>query len=230
MQPITGSRSVWRPATALVILLLMAGACYLTMYRPVLTARQHLGEARRTTSVAALERLIVAAAEADPWWGEPWEMLADLRSRRWMATPDETHLQAFFACQNALLERDRHSSRVDRRCGDWLLEMYAVSRRADLGAQAVHAYARAVEFYPNSGILHAQLAWTYHVTGDEEGARRHAEEALRLDALMPHAELKLAHQRVVADYLLEPGVSDGPEHPAWNVEQWMQRLRKVKDR
>ncbi|MHB8970199.1 MAG: O-antigen ligase family protein [Pirellulaceae bacterium] len=229
------SRGVWRPAAALAIGLLLAGACYLTMYRPVLAARQCLGEAQRTTSMAASERSMVAAAEADPWWGAPWEMLADLRSQRWMATRDESHLQAFFACQDALLERNRHSSSMERRCGDWLLEMYAASRRADLGALAVRAYARAVELYPNSGILHAQLAWTYHVTGDQEGARRHAEEALRLDALTPHSELKLVHQRLVADFLLAPGGGDEPRHdgPAptgWNVEQWMQQLRKVKDR
>ena len=63
---------------------------------------------------------------------------------------------------------------------------------------AVQAYTRAVEYYPNSGMLHAQLAWACHVTGGEEEARRHAEEALRLDALMPHAELKLAQPTVVA--------------------------------
>ena len=59
-------------------------------------------------------------------------------------------------------------------------------------------------------MLHAQLAWACHVTGDEAEARRQADEALRLDALMPHAELKLAQQRVVADYLVDSQSGDGP--------------------
>ena len=88
-EPVAESRWVWRPTLALVLLLLLAGTCFMTMYRPVLRAQQYLGEARRVTSESASERLILAAVEADPWWAEPWEMLADLRSRRWLATPDE---------------------------------------------------------------------------------------------------------------------------------------------
>ncbi len=102
--------------------------------------------------------------------------------------------------------------------------------RADLGAEAVQAYARAVELYPHSGILHAQLAWACHVTGAEEQARQQADEALRLDALMPHSEFKLARQRVVADYLAELSPPGRGERTAESAEQLMQRVRKVKNR
>jgi tetratricopeptide (TPR) repeat protein len=172
----------------------------------------------------------LAAATADSWSAEPWEILADLRSRRWLATPDQPHLAAFFTSQNGLLERNRHASQVQRRCGDRLLEMYAASQLAELGTAAVQAYTRAVEYHPNSAMLRAQLAWACHATGNEDEARRQADEALRLDALMPHAELKLANQRVVADYAIDSPPGQGPGRPNSNAEQLMLRLRKVKDR
>ncbi|MHB8954030.1 MAG: O-antigen ligase family protein [Pirellulaceae bacterium] len=220
----------WRPTMALLILSGLAAACFLTMYRPVLTAQQRLGEARRVHSESAAERLFLAAAAADPWWDEPWDALAHLIARRWIAAPDDRSLKTLFACHEELLERNRHSSAAERYCGDRLLTMYAASRRADLGKRAVEAYTRAIELYPNSALLHAQLAWTCHVTGDSRVADRHAVKALRLDALMPHAELKLARQRVVADHLADSLPSTAPTGTPWNAEQLMHYIRKSKYR
>jgi hypothetical protein len=215
---------------ALAAVLLLVGACYVTMYRPVLAARQDLEESREVTTAAAAKRALTRAVAADPWWGEPWEFLAELESRQWIAASSDERLAAFFASRDGLLARDRDSSRVYRLCGDWLLEMFAASKRADLGAEAVHAYTKAVELYPHSGILHAQLAWACHVTGAEEQARKHADEALRLDALTPHSEFKLARQRVVADYLAESSPPARDERTVESAEQLMQRVRKVKNR
>jgi hypothetical protein len=107
--------------------------------------------------------------------------------------------------------------------------MFAASGRADLGEEAVRAYRRAVEFYPQSSILHAQLAWACHVTGAAKLAREHADEALRLDALMPHSEFKLARRRLVADYLAELTPAANGVQAAESAEQLMQRVRNVKN-
>jgi hypothetical protein len=108
--------------------------------------------------------------------------------------------------------------------------MFAASGRRELGEQAVQAYAQAVELYPQSSILHAQLAWACHVTGADALAREHADEALRLDALMPHTEFKLVRQRLVADYLSEWSPPTTGGRGAESAEQLMQRVRKVKNR
>jgi hypothetical protein len=214
---------------ALVIVAALVAACYLTMYRPVLGARQAVEAAREAKTQQAAQRALERAAGTDPWWGEPWEYRTELESRQWIASPTNEQLAAFYAARDALLARDHNSSRVYRRCGDWLLEMFAASGRADIGTEAVRAYEKAVELYPASGILHAQLAWACHVTGHDELSRQHADEALRLDALMPHREYKLACQRLVGDYLAEWNPPAGAEHAPEYAEQLMQRVRNVKN-
>jgi len=213
---------------ALAATVLLTGACYVTMYRPVLASRQAMERARQAGAEVSAERALAEAAAADPWWAEPWEYRAELAARQWLAEPTEQHLAAFFAARDALLARDRHSSLMYRRCGDWLLEMFAASERADLGAESVAAYAQAVELYPNSGILHAQLAWACHVTGAAESAAKHAAEALRLDAVMPHVEYKLAVQRLTADYLAAVPPT-GANLATETAEQLMHRIRNVKN-
>ena len=49
--------------------------------------------------------------------------------------------------------------------------MYAASRRVDLLDLAIEAYARAALLYPNSNVLHAQLAWVYYLSADEQQSR-----------------------------------------------------------
>ncbi len=223
-------RDAWWTFAALLAVVGLAGACFLTMYRPILAARQELDKAHEAVSKAVADRALERAAAADPWWADPWEMRAELESELWIANGSDSQLALFFAARDGLLERNPSSSQVYRRCGNWLLEMYAVSGRADLGEQAVEAYGTAVRLYPCSGILRAQLAWACHVTGADQLAREQAEEALRLDALNPHLELKLARQRVVGDYLDASGPADGGERPMETAEQLMQRVRSATSR
>jgi hypothetical protein len=75
--------------------------------------------------------------------------------------------------------------------------MYAKTPAARFATRAVHAYRQAVLLYPNSNILHAQLAWALRLAGEQPAARREAAEALRLDRLVPHPELKLEAQKLV---------------------------------
>jgi len=221
-------RAGWAVAAWGACLLTLIAACYITMYRPVLAARRQLYAAREATTASLARERLSRAADADPWSAAPWESLAQLEWQQWMAAPSDAQLHAFLATRDALLQRNRGSSTIYRQCGDWLLAMFAITRSADLGREAVQAYCRAVELYPHSGILHAQLAWACHVTDARELAREHAQEALRLDALMPHSEFKLARQRLVAEQL---GAVDLPARDGQgglNAEQLMQRIRNVK--
>jgi hypothetical protein len=220
---------LWQMGLSAAVLIL-AVACYLTMYRPVLGAREKMAEARQARSEASSESSVAAAAESDPWWGEPWEILAQLYSEKWLASRDRQDLDRFFRFEHEFRERDRASSRVDRRCGDWFLAMYAETRQADLGERAIAAYERALASYPNSGLLHAQLAWACYVTGEWGRAREEAAEAARLDQLMPHAELRLAQQRLVADKAVGPDGVSPSRGESWTAEQFVSFLRKIKDR
>ena len=220
--------AVWQAGSAL-ILVILAIACYFTMYRPVLAAREKMAESRQARSEAASETLVLAAAEDDPWWGEPWELLAQLYAEKWLASRDERTMERFLASERAFRERDRAASRVDRRCGDWFLEMYVSSRDVELGQQAVAAYERAVATYPNSGLFHAQLAWACYLTGDSGRARQEAEEAARLDQLMPHAEMRLSQQRLTADQAAGALGMAAPEGSHHSAEQIVDFLRKIKD-
>jgi hypothetical protein len=82
---------------------------------------------------------------------------------------------------------------------------------------ALEGYRAWIELYPNSNFAHAQLAWTYHLLGDDAAAADHATIALQLDAATPHKERKLAERQVYG------AQASGP--PASNAEQLMRTLR-----
>ena len=171
---------------------------YLTMYRPVLAGHRFMGfleeASARGVSADQVVRRCRSAAEADRWWGETCEMWAEVLHRQWIDGRSAERLAEFDRVATAAQERNRRSFGVAQRQGDRLLKMYSVSGRIDLLDRAAEAYSRAVQLYPNSGALHAQLAWACYLAGDTTGARREAGEALRLDQLMLHEELKLKHQ------------------------------------
>jgi tetratricopeptide (TPR) repeat protein len=204
----------------LAVSVLLLAACFFTAYRPVLAAHRHIANAMQSSDWQAAERECRAATEADPWWSEPWELLADLAYQRWQAAPSRGNLQEFELFATKASDADPHSSRLHRRCGDWWLQMFRRSGAAELGQRAVAAYRRAAELYPNSGILHAQLAWALHSTGQAEEAAAQAEQALALDQLTPHEEYWLRNQQLVG----APPTLAGSEAPA-NAEQMMLKLR-----
>ena len=68
---------------------------------------------------------------------------------------------------------------------------------------------------PACGIVRAWLAWALHLSGDEQGARREAAEALRLDGLTTYSVRKLdgKSQRL-----------PDPLHQQDSTAQYMRRL------
>ena len=110
--------------------LLLAGACYVTMYRPVLAARGHLADARlRTWDRQLQETELWAAAAADRWWARPCEDLAMLAVAGWTEEPSARGLDAFEAAMAESLDRDRDSNRLHWLHGDGLLRMFEQDRQ-----------------------------------------------------------------------------------------------------
>jgi tetratricopeptide (TPR) repeat protein len=208
-----------------VVAVVALGANYYTMYRPVRHAKGRIAKAVASRHWRAAEAECLGAARADPWWSEPWEILAELAYRRWLYSPSPEARRVFEQAVSQALKRHPRSSRLHHRHGDWLMNMHAIQRDPLLAQQATRAYEQAVRLYPHSNLLHAQLAWAYHLCGRAREAQAHAKEALALDSLTPHQELKLAQQRLVDGYLRPDAPGQG-----MSAEQMMVRLRKVNNR
>ena len=89
-------------------------------------------------------------------------------------------------------------------------------------------FENAVKLSPNEAMAHAQLAYAYYQL-NPAAARESATEALRLDALCPHEERKLAHRRLFSDvFLAQP--TDIAYPGADSAEQWMLQIRNNADR
>ena len=215
-------------AAAMAGALLLVLLCYLTMYQPVLAARALYAQALETKSLEASSAKCLAAAAADRWWADPYEMVAELLCRQWIADPSDSRLSEFEQVLDALLKRDCHSSRLYRVCGNWWISMAVSSRRQDLLPRAIEAHTESVRLYPNSNILHAQLAWDFFLAGDIANAQREADEATGLDERLPHEELKLKHQQLAGgDALVIQGGGKAAAAGA-SAEQRMQDIRSAR--
>lgn len=204
-----------------VLTLLLAIAYQQTMYGPVLRRQVQLAAGADDEAQLHWDRAAAAyreAAAADPYSAEPWLRLASLGQQAALAEASPERLQQFEQTTGEIVKRNPHSQVAWKQIGDWRLALYrATGDRVQLCA-AIDAYARCVRLYPNGNYVHAQLAWAYHVAGNQEQAAAEAQEALRLDARNPHRERALAQQR-----LFDPQEDElGDE----NSEQWMHRLRK----
>jgi O-antigen ligase len=223
------NRGVIAGAAAAAVALVALG--YVTLYRPVLAGQifaAQLADAlegrMNATQITAACR---QAAQADPWWAEPYERWAAIAHQQWLAHPTPERLDEFNQAVAGARERNRWSSSLARSEGDWLLAMYHGSRQVQLLQRAAEAYTRAVALYPNSGTLRAQLAWTWYLLGDRQQAAALAAEALQLDEQMPHEELKLKHQRLAGLQLSPVQVEQDPAVEGASAEQVMRSLHKL---
>ncbi|MFO0896761.1 MAG: O-antigen ligase family protein [Pirellulales bacterium] len=158
------------------------------------------------------ENLLLAGAAADPRALEPWNGLAELRFQAWRAQPTADGWQRFEQAAARMLALDPHSAPGWSQVGIWRLAAYRAGEASAL-AGTVEAFRRAVELFPNRALGHARLAWALSLAGDPEAAAQ-AARALELDGLNPHAEQKLARQKL-----------EDPQAPSGeNAEQAMRRL------
>ncbi|MDX1945337.1 MAG: O-antigen ligase family protein [Pirellulaceae bacterium] len=208
-------------ATALALLTLIVR----TEVNPVLTAsaRQLLAtEAISAGNQAQAEADLLAAAAADRWSPEPWRMLAELRAQVHAQTGNPADYDRFAAAAEEFRRRDPHHDRQFESRGHWLLLAWRKTGRSELLEEAIEAYHAAAEWHPALALHQAQLAWTLHLAGESAAATAAAERALALDAVNPHAELKLARQRV---YDPEDGPGNRPPFRPEDAEQTARRLR-----
>jgi O-antigen ligase len=194
-------------------------ACYLMAYSPVMYANTRLMEADDLAAqgdpLQALLRLDEAAA-GDRWSSEPWARAASIELQRFLAAPN---VATFASCQKALEEaiaRNPRSPLLHQAAGDAYLAAYRVTSSPAYLDSAILFYRGAVQRYPNSSGHHARLAWACHLA-EQPVAVEEAREALRLDALSPHKDKKLAREP-----LRDPGLA-----PAERSVPLDERMRQI---
>ena len=141
----------------LAVAILLAGACYLTAYRPVLGCQAELQMAEREPE-RAIEHLAAAAA-ADRFSPEPWQRLAAIELGDWIRAPGSDSFNRFESAMT-------HANRLaPNSASSWLAAGDAYSQaasaldgrrqslRSEVLGKAVAADRRAVSLYPNSARL-----------------------------------------------------------------------------
>lgn len=162
-------------------------------YLPVMQSRLLVLQSESAAG-AAREELLQTAAEADPRWVRPWEVLEAIELSRWRGRHDR---EAFERWERALEEVNRrrpHSAAARLHAGNAYLDAYQVAHREHDLLRAIASYEQAVRLYPNHAENHARLAVALAAAGKLPEAQQAALEALRLDELTPHVDQKLSEE------------------------------------
>jgi hypothetical protein len=224
----------WPPAMGALVAATLLMACYVTAYQPVLARMRLLGaadEAQENGRFGDAIDFAHDAAAADRWSAEPRLQLAQLYFERWIGGSKPRgggdDFQAFEAQATAAIERNQRAYPLASAIGYFYWEAFRQTNESRLRDEALRLAARAVGLYPHDALGRAQLAWILSEVGRPDEARREAAEALRLDALCPHRERKLALRRLFAESANAAQLARMPhELQTLTAEQWMQRLRK----
>jgi len=180
----------WPSWGALVTVLGMGLACYVTAYGPVLRSQAALERAERHPLEA--DRHFLEAAQADPWSMQPWNRLAALAFVAWKQKPhDEKAVQRFVGYTEQLLARVPKCASLWEIAGDRFLEMHELVKRPEYLQQAETCFRTAVGLYPHNAALRAKLALTLRASGDFSSYERERSQALELDRITPHLDKKL---------------------------------------
>ncbi|MBI2827385.1 MAG: O-antigen ligase family protein [Planctomycetia bacterium] len=184
-------RAFPRPAaiSALAVILTLVVLFYTTTYSPVIGCRIALDRADVDPQRASA--LLEEAATADPLAAEPWRRMAALAWLQWQKHPSDATFDRFVACVDEALALDPNSAALAEFKGDAAFQAYKRSGTPAQLQTATAAYERAIDRYPTNILGHAKLALALAAGDDEQLASQHAAEALRLNDLTPHADLKL---------------------------------------
>lgn len=173
--------------------------CVRTEYTPTLTARGLMLETIAQLSSQrgeAIERLLQETLAADPYHPEAHQLLAQLRLSQYVQSPSEKREEAL---EQAILDWNRvtaPSPNVYQQQVEWYQTLYRRQPTPEYLAKARAAADEVLRRFPAGAMGHVQAAWLADLAGDKETAIRLAQEALRLDELMPHQEQKLARKKV----------------------------------
>lgn len=222
----------WLSVAAACLFIAALIGCYFTEYQPVLQGQmkvlesvaardQAIRDPSRASQVAAL---INDAIAADPWAPMPRRLLADFRLRQWLGKPIQRSWTPFVDAMADYEKSSPHHYSQHEERGQWLLLAARRIKDPERLQLSAEAYQAAIKCYPNSAILHAQLAMILAEQEKPADAKREADEAQRLDDLCPHVEQKL-EKRVLYDPPPSPRASATGETKPPNAAEVVRQLR-----
>ena len=164
-------------------------SCWASGFNPVVRSQTAMHMALREPARAVQH--LKEAAVADPLSAEPWRHLALVAFDRWLENPSEEALDDFEASAKTARDLAPNSATTWQMCGERYWRVFLGTGRRDMLQEAVSAYGRAVDLYPNSPVNRANLAMALRAAGDEKGFQSEATRALHLDEQTPHSDKKL---------------------------------------
>jgi hypothetical protein len=186
----------WQPPALVAVALAVTAVGYFTAYQPVTGSYFALREAAQHPLD---EKPLEAALQADPQADTAHMALAEFCAARLLQHLRPTGLDAAGAAdfdafekhvrQGIALRPLSSSNHLD--AGVWYARMYSVWREPRLAEEAIAHLGAAVANYPNNAGLRVQRGQVLEAAGMEVSARGAAQEALRLDDLMPHRDKRL---------------------------------------
>ncbi|UUO07403.1 O-antigen ligase family protein [Blastopirellula sp. J2-11] len=140
-------------------------------------------------------RLANAASAADPYSVDGPQFLANAYFQAWKSRPDPPYVNG---AQQAVAETLRRSPR-NVSLQSWIAnnywELYQKYKDPAILKLAIERQENVCRDFPTRGYHHVELAQMYAAAGRNQEAAQQATEALRLDAMHDHSELKLENRR-----------------------------------
>ena len=188
-------RTFSHPAAAatLAAAVILAGCCYMTSYRPVIGCRGAMAAALADPTKAQF--YLEKARSTDPLSAQPPIALATHLYHRWEANQTAVEFDILEEYCETALRLSPQSASTWHHFARLFYGAWQVTGQQEQIDRALNAYRRAVSLYPTNCRYRADLAEVLEQTGDVDGARREAAEALRLDGLTPHADKKLPDEQ-----------------------------------
>lgn len=185
------TKKYWAWISAAVFAIL-CGLQYYTTYSPVLRSQGELLAGQLATATEDQQRYFERAAAADPRAAEPWQYLAELQLQQWLANGGPRSLRQFREASAQFLKLRPNSASALRTAGNWWRRAATRPDNGDAAARAAGLLLHATQLYPNSAILHAELAQALAESKSASASAHAARRALELDTLTPHADKKLS--------------------------------------
>jgi O-antigen ligase len=194
----SGRNPTWtfshRAATAtLAASVILAGCCYMTSYRPVIGCRGALAAAEADPT--KVQFYLEKARSTDRLSVQPPIALATLSYAQWEVNQTAVEFDVLEKYCKEALRLSPQSASTWHQFAHLFHRTAQVTRQPEQIDQALDAYRRAVSLYPTNCRYRADLAEILDQTGNTDGARREAAEALHLDRLTPHADKKLPDEQ-----------------------------------
>ncbi|EAQ78028.1 O-antigen ligase family protein [Blastopirellula marina] len=182
-----------RAGVALAAVVLLYGMVTVALF-PVMSSFTSLyGVVNETFSEQV--RLAKKAAAADPYSVDGPQILANVYFQAWKSSPVPPNVNG---AQQAVAETLRRSPR-NVSLQSWIAnnywELYQKYEDPAILKLAIERQESVCRDFPTRGYHHVELAQMYAAAGRNQEAAQQATEALRLDAMHDHSELKFENRR-----------------------------------